>query len=105
MIWKIGMTRISLGNLILHRKSQKTATYSSVIPTRASREKQYRRFKMNQPIPNGPQEAWLAMLGKGHVIFPEGWWDELGMQNGMFVKAKKEGELPLQITAEPDLAI
>ena len=32
------------------------------------------------------------MRGKGVVTFPEGWWDELGVQNGTFVKAKKEGK-------------
>ena len=46
----------------------------------------------NQPIPNSPQEAWLQVLGKGVVTFPEGWWDELGVQNGTFMKAKKEGK-------------
>ena len=46
---------------------------------------------MNQPIPNSPQEAWLQVLGKGLVTFPQRWWDELGMQHGMFVRAKKEG--------------
>jgi hypothetical protein len=50
------------------------------------------RLKMNQPIPNSPQEAWLQVLGKGLVTFPERWWDELGVQNGTFVKAKKEGK-------------
>ena len=47
---------------------------------------------MNQPLPNSPQEAWLQVLGKGVVTFPEGWWDELGVQNGTFMKAKKEGK-------------
>jgi bifunctional DNA-binding transcriptional regulator/antitoxin component of YhaV-PrlF toxin-antitoxin module len=47
---------------------------------------------MNQPIPNSPQEAWLEVQEKGMVTFPKRWWDELGMQNGMFVKAKKEGQ-------------
>src|SRR6266436_8954534 len=50
------------------------------------------RLKMNQPIPNSSQEAWLQVLGKGVVTFPEGWWDELGVQNGTFMKAKKEGK-------------
>src|SRR5436853_7031288 len=50
------------------------------------------RCNMNQPIPNSPQEAWLQVLGKGLVTFPEGWWDELGMRNGTFMKAKKEGK-------------
>ncbi len=47
---------------------------------------------MNQPIPNSPQEAWLEVQEKGMVTFPKRWWDELGMQNGTFVKAKKEGQ-------------
>jgi len=47
---------------------------------------------MNQPLPNSPQEAWLQVRGKGVVTFPEGWWDELGVPNGTFVKAKKEGK-------------
>ena len=47
---------------------------------------------MNQPIPNSPQETWLEVQEKGMVTFPKRWWDELGMQNGMFVKAKKEGQ-------------
>lgn len=47
---------------------------------------------MNRPIPNSPQEAWLEVQEKGMVTFPKRWRDELGMQNGMFVKAKKEGQ-------------
>src|SRR6266566_9895711 len=50
------------------------------------------RFKMNQPMPKSPQEAWLEVQEKGMITFPKRWWDELGMQNGMFVKAKKEGQ-------------
>jgi hypothetical protein len=48
---------------------------------------------MNQSIPNSPQiqEAWLQVLAQGLVTFPERWWHELGMQNGTFVQAKKEG--------------
>jgi bifunctional DNA-binding transcriptional regulator/antitoxin component of YhaV-PrlF toxin-antitoxin module len=47
---------------------------------------------VNQPISNNPQEAWLEVQEKGMVTFPKRWWDELGMQNGMVVKAKKEGQ-------------
>lgn len=47
---------------------------------------------MNQPMSNGPQEAWLQVQDKGLVTLPEGWWDELGMQDGTFVKAKREGK-------------
>jgi hypothetical protein len=50
------------------------------------------RFKMNQPLPESPQEAWLQVVGKGLVTFPQGWWNELGMQDSTFVKAKKEGK-------------
>ncbi len=47
----------------------------------------------NQPIPNSPQEAWLQVLGKGVVTFPEGWWDELGVQNGTFNTSSRGGSL------------
>jgi hypothetical protein len=47
---------------------------------------------MNQPISNSPQEAWLPLPGRGLVALPEGWWNELGMQMGTSVKAKKEGQ-------------
>jgi bifunctional DNA-binding transcriptional regulator/antitoxin component of YhaV-PrlF toxin-antitoxin module len=47
---------------------------------------------MNQPISNSSQEAWLEMLEQGMVTIPQRWRDELGMQKGMCVKAKKEGK-------------
>jgi hypothetical protein len=51
-----------------------------------------RGAEMSQSIPNSPQaqEAWLQVLAKGLVIFPERWWDELGVENGTFIQAKKE---------------
>ncbi len=46
---------------------------------------------MNQPLTNNNQEAWLKVLGKGMVTLPKKWRDELGITNGAFIKAKKEG--------------
>ena len=46
---------------------------------------------MSQPIVNNDQEAWLKVLGKGMVTLPKRWRDELGIENGTLVKAKKEG--------------
>ena len=37
------------------------------------------------------QEEWLKILGKGMVTLPKKWRDELGIENGDIVKAKKEG--------------
>ena len=37
------------------------------------------------------QEEWLKVLGKGMVTLPKKWRDELGIENGDVVKAKKEG--------------
>lgn len=46
---------------------------------------------MNQPI-NNSQEEWLKVLGKGMVTLPKKWRDELGLEEGDVVKAKKEGD-------------
>jgi len=46
---------------------------------------------MSQPTTNSIQEAWLRVLGKGMVTLPKRWRDELGIENGTLVKAKKEG--------------
>jgi AbrB family looped-hinge helix DNA binding protein len=46
---------------------------------------------MNQPITNNDQEAWLKVLAKGMVTLPKKWRDELGIENGSLVKARKEG--------------
>lgn len=37
------------------------------------------------------QEEWLKVLGKGMVTLPKKWRDELGIEEGAVVKAKKEG--------------
>lgn len=39
--------------------------------------------KMNQ--------EWLKVLGKGMVTIPKQWREELGIEEGMVVRAKKEG--------------
>jgi AbrB family looped-hinge helix DNA binding protein len=47
---------------------------------------------MSQLIQNNKQEEWLKVLGKGMVTLPKKWRDEMGIENGDIVKAKKEGE-------------
>lgn len=46
---------------------------------------------MNNMSLNNNQEEWLKVLGKGMVTLPKKWRDELGIDNGDVVKAKKEG--------------
>ncbi len=55
---------------------------------------------MSQPTTNSIQEAWLRVLGKGMVTLPKRWRDELGIENGTLVKAKKEGNKVI-IEAQP----
>lgn len=45
---------------------------------------------MNQIVNNINQE-WLKVLGKGMVTIPKQWREELGLQEGDIVRAKKEG--------------
>lgn len=45
---------------------------------------------MSQASVNSNQE-WLRVLGKGMVTIPKQWRDELGIEEGTVVKAKKEG--------------
>ncbi len=45
---------------------------------------------MSQTSVNTSQE-WLKVLGKGMVTIPKKWRDELGIEEGAVVKAKKEG--------------
>src|SRR3712207_6463099 len=40
---------------------------------------------------NNKQEEWLKVLGKGMITLPKKWRDEMGIENGDVVKAKKEG--------------
>ena len=46
---------------------------------------------MNQTTTNITQEEWLKVLGKGMVTLPKKWRDEMKIQNGDILKAKKEG--------------
>ena len=46
---------------------------------------------MNQTAANITQEQWLKVLGKGMVTLPKKWRDEMRIQNGDVIKAKKEG--------------
>lgn len=36
-------------------------------------------------------QEWLKVLGKGMVTLPKRWRDEMGIEQGAVVKAKKEG--------------
>lgn len=37
------------------------------------------------------QEAWLKILGKGMLTLPKKWRQDLGVETGDVIKAKKEG--------------
>ncbi|MDO8498289.1 MAG: AbrB/MazE/SpoVT family DNA-binding domain-containing protein [bacterium] len=37
------------------------------------------------------QEEWVKILGKGMVTIPKAWREELGLEEGEVVRAKKEG--------------
>ena len=54
---------------------------------------------MSQLVQNN-QEQWLKVLGKGMVTLPKKWRQELGIENGDIVKAKKEGNRVV-IEAQP----
>lgn len=43
---------------------------------------------MSQAITN---QEWLKVLGKGMVTLPKRWREELGIEEGDVIKAKKEG--------------
>jgi len=43
---------------------------------------------MNQPA---PQNQWLKVLGKGMVTLPKKWREDLQIETGDILKAKKEG--------------
>ena len=47
---------------------------------------------MRQNTTNINQEEWLKILGKGMITLPKKWRDELGIESGNMVKAKKEGD-------------
>jgi len=53
---------------------------------------------MSQTIIATNQEEWLKVLGKGMVTIPKQWRDELGLEEGDIVKAKKEGN---RVVIEP----
>ncbi len=45
---------------------------------------------MSNPVINN-QEEWVRILGKGMVTIPKTWRDELGLEEGEIIKAKKAG--------------
>ena len=46
---------------------------------------------MTQAAQRTNQEEWLKVLGKGMITLPKKWRDEMGIENGDVVKAKKKG--------------
>ncbi len=59
---------------------------------------------MSQTIVATNQEEWLKVLGKGMVTIPKQWRDELGLEEGDIVKAKKEGNRVVIEPAQSNLA-
>lgn len=49
-------------------------------------------------------QEWLKILGKGMVTLPKKWRDELGIEEGDIVKAKKEGNRVVIETQQQSLA-
>lgn len=48
---------------------------------------------MNQTLINNKQQEWLKVLGKGMVTLPKQWRDELGIESGDILKARKKGNM------------
>ena len=55
---------------------------------------------MAQTVQNTNQEEWLKVLGKGMITLPKKWRDEMGIEDGGVVKAKREGNTVV-IEAQP----
>ncbi len=57
---------------------------------------------MSQTLPTN--QEWLKVLGKGMVTLPKKWRDEMGIENGDVVKARKEGNKVIIETQKAKLA-
>lgn len=55
---------------------------------------------MAQSLLNSNNEEWLKVLGKGMITLPKKWRDDMGIEDGGIVKAKKEGD-KVVIEAQP----
>ena len=53
---------------------------------------------------NVSDQEWLKVLGKGMVTLPKKWRDELGLEKGDIVKAKREGNRVIIEAQKRDLA-
>lgn len=53
---------------------------------------------MSQIAIKNTEEEWLKVLGKGMVTIPKSWREELGIEGGDILKAKKEGN---RVVIEP----
>ena len=58
---------------------------------------------MSQQIATIDQE-WLKVLGKGMVTLPKKWREEMGINEGDIIKAKKEGNKVVIETQNAKLA-
>ena len=58
-------------------------------------------MKQVQIMQNTYQEEWLKILGKGMVTLPKKWREDLGIENGDIIKAKKEGRKVILEVAVP----
>ncbi|MDO8569979.1 MAG: AbrB/MazE/SpoVT family DNA-binding domain-containing protein [Candidatus Daviesbacteria bacterium] len=47
------------------------------------------------------QEEWVRILGKGMVTIPKNWREELGLETGEIVKARKVGNKVIIEAQEP----
>lgn len=47
------------------------------------------------------QEEWVKILGKGMVTIPKAWRDDLGLEEGEVIKAKKVGNKVILETQIP----
>lgn len=56
---------------------------------------------MTQLTTAKPQEEYLRILSKGMVTIPKAWRDELGIEEGVIVKAQKLGN---RLVIEPQAA-
>lgn len=46
---------------------------------------------MSNLLTSNQEEEWVRILGKGMVTIPKSWRDELGLEEGEVVRAKKVG--------------
>ncbi len=55
---------------------------------------------MNQPTYSNQQEEWLKVLDKGLITIPKNWREEMGMEPGKVVRARRDGN---KVIIEPQV--